>query len=96
MTGTVREMFHIGESGWEVRCSHPYQNVYLCFRSKDDALDYAKDQYGAVRITPFAIKPLSETWPYGRSIEYTGDSEWYEGTAPSPFTPQPISDHEPR
>lgn len=100
MTGTVREMFYIGESGWEVEwCSKvfvdpetgdsdPAQNVYefQCFRSQAEALEFAKeifpsDQHGAVRITPFTIEPLSAEWPYGRSIEYTADSEWYEGDA---------------
>lgn len=34
---------------------------------------------GYVRITPFIIEPLSDTWPHGKSREYTADTEYYEG-----------------
>lgn len=54
------------------------------FRTKAAAMKFAKqifptDQNGAVRITPFTIEQLSDEWPYGRSKEYAGDSEFYEG-----------------
>lgn len=40
---------------------------------------FPKDQFGAVRITPFEIMPQSDEWPYGKTREHTGDSEMYEG-----------------
>ena len=54
------------------------------FLDKESAIKFAKkiypkDAFGSVRITPFTIEPLSDTWPYGRHMEYTADSEHYEG-----------------
>lgn len=54
------------------------------FSTLDEARAFAKeifpqDQYGSVRITPFEIMPLSDTWPHGSYREYTGDGEHYEG-----------------
>lgn len=58
---------------------------YRYFRTKSAAVRFAKkilpqSPQGMVRVTPFRIEPLSDEWPYGRSKEYTGDSEYIEDT----------------
>lgn len=62
------------------QCVYEFRN----FRTRDAAMAFAReifpnDQFGSVRITPFTIEALSDTWPHGRSQQFTADSEFYEG-----------------
>lgn len=62
------------------QCVYEFRN----FRTRNAAMDFAKevytaDQFGSVRITPFTIEHLSDTWPHGRTQVFTDDSEFYSG-----------------
>ena len=53
------------------------------FQKRDAAFTFArqvlsKDVFGSVIVTPFAMEPLCNTWPYGKTIEYTADAEYVE------------------
>ncbi len=54
-----------------------------CFRAEASARAFVKKirptaACGWVRLTPFTLEPLSDTWPYGCHRVYTADSEFFD------------------